>query len=69
MTKTQGERAENILKARAFNPRTRDEKRAEGIERNAAWASLSQQQKLHSLDGRLGKNTGAKRQRKLLSQR
>ena len=35
----------------------------EGVARNKAWASLTAAQKLASLDARLGKGIGAKRQR------
>lgn len=42
-------------------------KRVEGQERNEEWAKLSKAEKLASLDRRLGKGVGAKRQREKLS--
>ena len=38
-------------------------KNKEAIERNSFWASLTPQQQLESLDTRLGKGVGAKKQR------
>ena len=38
-------------------------KNKEAIERNSFWASLTPQQQLESLDVRLGKGIGAKKQR------
>ena len=38
-------------------------KQQEAIERNNFWASLTPQQQLESLDNRLGKGIGAKKQR------
>ena len=46
----------------------RSERRSEAQKRNADWAALSPKQKLTELDQRLGKGTGATRQRKLLTQ-
>lgn len=42
-------------------------KRVEGAERNAYWQSLSPVEQLRSLDTRLGKGIGAKRQRAKLA--
>lgn len=42
-------------------------RKEEGTARNAEWASLTTAQKIASLDARLGKGIGAKRQRKLLA--
>lgn len=42
-------------------------RRDEGDARNAAWASLSDSDKLLLLDKRLGKGVGAKRQRAKLA--
>ena len=42
-------------------------KRTEGAERNEYWRSLTPAQKIASLDARLGKGVGAKRQREKLS--
>ena len=39
---------------------------AEGVERNAVWQALTSAQKIASLDARLGKGVGARRQRKIL---
>ena len=41
----------------------KDIKRQEGEVRNAQWAMLTAVEKLRSLDSRLGKGIGAKRQR------
>lgn len=46
---------------------SRETKRQEGIERNAAWAKLTNAQKLVCLDNRLGVGQGAKRQREKLA--
>lgn len=43
-----------------------DQKVKEGTKRNAAWAALSKSEKIASLDSRLGKGVGAKRQREKL---
>lgn len=43
-----------------------EQKRIEGEVRNEAWAKLTPEQKLADLDRRLGKDVGARRQRKLL---
>jgi hypothetical protein len=43
--------------------KTREQRRVEGEERNAAWRELTPQEQLASLDTRLGKGIGAKRQR------
>ena len=40
-----------------------NDKQKEAIERNNFWASLTPQQQLESLDTRLGKGVGAKKQR------
>ena len=40
-----------------------NDKQKEAIERNNFWASLTPQQQLESLDTRLGKGIGAKKQR------
>lgn len=42
-------------------------KRREGEVRNAVWAELSTVEKLRSLDRRLGKGVGARRQRAKLT--
>lgn len=42
-------------------------RKKEGAARNEAWAGLTPHQKLASLDARLGKGVGAKRQRALLA--
>jgi len=49
--------------------READKKRRtdEGVKRNAEWAALTPTQKIASLDARLGKGVGARRQRKKLS--
>ena len=52
---------------RLRNDRKRDRIK-EGQERNEYWSSLSSAEKLASLDRRLGKGIGAKRQRRLLGQ-
>ena len=39
------------------------DKQKEAIERNEAWAQLTPEQQLASLDERLGKDVGAKKQR------
>lgn len=44
-----------------------EERVKEGAERNALWAALTPAAKLASLDARLGKGIGAKRQREKLS--
>jgi len=44
-------------------PDNNQHKRAEATERNDAWRKLTPKQQLASLDGRLGKNVGAKKQR------
>lgn len=41
----------------------REQKREEGEERNAEWRKLTPAQQIASLDRRLGKGVGAKRQR------
>lgn len=43
------------------------DKRAEAVERNAAWAELSPQKQLAELDRRLGKGQGARKQRARLA--
>lgn len=45
------------------NPDQRGERRSEALTRNAAWAALSIEQKLASLDDRLGPGQGAEKQR------
>ena len=47
----------------------RRERAEEGTIRNAAWAALSVAEKLASLDSRLGKGIGARRQRRLLEEK
>lgn len=47
--------------------KSKTQKRIEGDERNAEWRKLSPTQKLDSLDLRLGKGQGAKRQREKLA--
>ena len=44
----------------------RAQKHAEAIERNEAWASLSDADKVAALDARLGEKVGAAKQRKRL---
>lgn len=44
-----------------------ERKRVEGAERNAEWAAMSPKDQLASLDRRLGKGIGAKRQREKLA--
>ena len=39
------------------------DKQKEAIERNEAWAQLTPEQQIADLDRRLGKDTGAKKQR------
>ena len=39
------------------------DKQKEAIERNEAWAQLTPEQQIEDLDRRLGKDTGAKKQR------
>ena len=43
-----------------------DFKRKEALERNEKWVKLTTKEKLDSLDDRLGKGQGAKKQRKRL---
>lgn len=43
--------------------KTKQQKQAEAIERDAAWRDLSPKQQLTALDQRLGKGIGAKKQR------
>lgn len=47
----------------------REERRNEDTKRVAAWRELSPAEQLRSLDGRLGKGIGAKRQRAKLGQK
>jgi hypothetical protein len=56
-----GER-ENLMKSH-------EQKRTEGIERNASWGKLSPQDQLADLDRRLGEGVGAQRQRAKLVER
>jgi hypothetical protein len=49
-------------------PDNRKRRQEEAAERNAAWAGLSAKQKITSLDKRLGKGIGAKRQRAKLAE-
>lgn len=44
-------------------PDNNDHKRSEALERGAAWAKLTPQEQLAALDKRLGRGTGAERQR------
>ena len=46
--------------------KSKELKRREGEVRNAEWAALTPKEKLASLDTRLGKGKGAKRQREKL---
>lgn len=43
--------------------KTKIQKQSEATERNAAWSDLTPKQQLASLDARLGKGVGAKKQR------
>lgn len=45
----------------------KDIRREQGEKRNAAWRKLTPVQKIESLDNRLGKGVGAKRQRAKLA--
>ena len=50
-------------KIRKYGTRSRSERRMEAEQRNEDWKSLSLQQQLESIDLRLGKDKGAKKQR------
>ena len=54
------------MSARTRND-TREARRVEGDKRNAEWAALTPAEKLASLDRRLGKGVGARRQREKLA--
>ena len=49
--------------------KSKAEKRKEAKKRNAAWAKLSRKEKIASLDRRLGRGKGAKRQREKLAEK
>ena len=62
-------RAAKCIRSKARNQERKAERRKKAEDRNACWARLNTQQRLGILNQRLGKATGALRQRtKLLSQ-
>ena len=52
-----------MAKIRKYGARSRSERKMEAEQRNEAWKLLSLQQQLESIDLRLGKDIGAKKQR------
>ena len=52
-----------MAKLRKYGARSRSERKMEAEQRNEAWKLLSLQQQLESIDLRLGKGVGAKKQR------
>ena len=52
-----------MAKVRKLGTRSRADRRKEAEQRNEAWKLLSLQQQLESIDLRLGKDIGAKKQR------
>ena len=52
-----------MAKLRKYGARSRNERRMEAEQRNEAWKLLSLDQQLESIDLRLGKGVGAKKQR------
>jgi hypothetical protein len=45
----------------------KEQRRKAALIRNEVWSKLSTREKIDSLDGRLGKNKGARKQRKKLN--
>ena len=52
-----------MARLRKYGARSRSERKMEAEQRNEAWKLLSLQQQLESIDLRLGKDKGAKKQR------
>jgi 23S rRNA maturation mini-RNase III len=52
-----------MAKVRKYGTRSRAERKNEAYDRNKFWATLSPQEQLESLNGRLGEGVGAKKQR------
>ena len=52
-----------MARIRKYGSRSRSERKMEAEQRNEAWKLLSPQQQLKSIDLRLGKDIGAKKQR------
>ena len=52
-----------MAKVRKYGARSRSERKMEAEQRNEAWKLLSLHQQLESIDLRLGKDKGAKKQR------
>ena len=52
-----------MAKVRKYGARSRSERKMEAEQRNEAWKLLSLHQQLESIDLRLGKGIGAKKQR------
>ena len=60
---TDANKAENIIRAKAFNPKSRSQKRQEATLRDQACNQLSPQERLRLLDEKFGLGVGASKER------